>query len=63
MDKTKDEEFATGIEELVAEGAIRALCPNCRLPLESMKVKKCEFCKKKIKKDEIIIKALPEKLD
>ena len=63
MDKTQEQAFSRSIEALVKEGALKALCPNCRLPLESMVVKKCEFCNKKIKRDDIILKSLPEKLD
>jgi hypothetical protein len=55
-----NKEANEAIDELIQEGKIRALCHDCRLPMQSIYDKSCYFCKCKIVLDNVIVEAVLE---
>lgn len=43
------------IEQMIKDGIIRIHCPKCSMLLDSIYVKKCSSCKKKITSNDVII--------
>jgi hypothetical protein len=57
-EEVNEEVLDKGLDKLIKEGYVWALCPHCRMPLDSVDSKKCEICYKPIVKENILFKKL-----